>query len=141
MNDQETSETTATQSSEEPDTKIRIDLGTEDEVDKRMREAQERVEAQRAVENPETFTWEVWKVREARAADDEGRAGMIENVGELVNVETAYRPWPWNGEREGLAMVARLGQGAGDYWLVCGDRVQRVSIVAETVYRLAGEES
>ncbi len=100
MNDQ-TSETTATQSSEET----------------------------------QTYTWEVWRV-----LDGLGRP-VMERVGELVNVESEYRPWPWNGEREGLAMIAHLGKGEGDYWLVCGERVHRVSVVAETVYRLASEES
>ncbi len=96
--------------------------------------------ATQSSEETETYTWEVWRVLDAVNPTSSYRS-VLERVGELVNVESEYRPWPWNGEREGLAMIAHLGKGEGDYWLVCGERVHRVSVVAETVYRLASEES
>ncbi len=104
MNDQETSETTATQSSEET----------------------------------EMYTWEVWR-RDAIDLASSHRATM-ERVGALHS-ESARRPWGYYGAEAGAlkAIAEMAGSSGGEFMLIHDDRVHRLSIVAETVYRLKEE--
>lgn len=92
-----------------------------------------------ALAETETYTWEVWRRREA--GDALSSRAVYEVCGELDS-ESNYRPWrEWSkaDERAALERIATLGDGPGDYALFRGDRVHLVSIVAETVYRLADE--
>ncbi len=83
----------------------------------------------------ETFTWEVWQDRPAGIGDLNRH--ILERCGEIVS-DSSYRAWSWDGEKSALAEITRLAMdSAGTFVLIHGDRVQRVSIVAETVYRLA----
>ncbi len=96
-------------------------------------------EASPLVEAPETYEWTVLK-RDPKA--DSVFVGPVwVEVGVLTS-ETQWTAWAWNGEDKALAEICRLGMdGGGDYMLVCGERALRVTIVAETVYRLATDES
>ncbi len=99
MNDQETSETTATQSSEE---------------------------------TPNIYRWTILK-RDQKA--DTAFVGPVwVEIGTVV-ADTSYSLY----SDDITAIGERENGGAGEYLCIYGDRAQCVSIVAETVYRLADE--
>jgi hypothetical protein len=82
----------------------------------------------------ETYRWEILK-RDPLA--DAAFVGPVwVNIGSVVT-DTSYYLYA-----EDINAVASLTNGgAGEYLCVLGERVQRVSIVAETVYRRAEEQS
>lgn len=83
---------------------------------------------------PATYTWVVWRDRPAGIG--EVNRHVMELMGSLES-SSEWRAWEWRDEQEALETLCRLGDGAGEYMLICGDRIERVAIVAETVYRRA----
>ncbi len=98
MNDQ-TSETTATQSSEE---------------------------------TPQIYRWTILK--RDRKADTAFIGPVWVEIGCII-ADTSYSLY----NDDITAIGEREDGGAGDYLCIYGDRAQRVSVVAETVYRLKEE--
>ncbi len=99
-----------------------------------MNEIQEAHSADAEVRD-ETFTWEVWEAD----SDDDGLP-VLTYLGEFQS-ESAYSALSWSGDTEGLQRIGRIARRSGNFTLIHEDRIERVSIVAETVYRRAEEAS
>ncbi len=102
----------------------------------------ETQEAPAEVEGPETYEWEVWKVRDGMVmSSGSPRTGdFMERVGAIEH-DSAYSVIKYDHADRAVAIIAQLGRGPGDYVLIHDERVERVSIVAETSYRKAEEAS
>ncbi len=87
---------------------------------------------------PKTFIWEVW--RDCPAGIGQVNTHIMERRGALEH-DSAYSVLNYDYTESALARIAEIGGGPGDYVLIHDERVLRVSIVAETVYRRAEEQS
>ncbi len=79
-------------------------------------------------EETETYEWEVLRLRVAR--EGEAAQTVYENIGSYPT------PDNWYISAKDAAAAIGSAHGAGAYLLLYEDRVKRISIVAETVYRV-----